>query len=429
MKHIHLSPTKNAVKYLESLIPKERAKEIYKLNRIRRLLELNGNPENSFKSIHIGGTSGKGSTAYITAALLKEAGHKVGLHLSPHLEKINERMQVNGKPIEDIEFAKLVNWIKPYVKKVEKEGLGKPTYFEVLVALSFEYFKRKKVDIAVVEVGLGGTLDATNVLKPEVAVITNVDLDHTEILGNTVEKIARDKAGIIKEGIEVVTAARQKSVLEIIKERCKEKHANLTIIGNHPSVPPLRPIGEHQKINAACAIAAVHRLKDLRPRIKEAHIKKALEKVVIPGRFEIIHPPRSFALGPRSCVVLDGAHNPAKMKALVAALKGLYPKKKFTFIFAAKKGKDVESMLRLLAPLAETFYFTQFLATTDFGKNQSMNPKELGKIMKKINPRIPAEIKKTSRDVMGPCILGPRSYFCVTGSLYLVGEVRSLLVK
>ncbi len=439
-------PYQTAIKYLESLIPDPAQKrrgtssvlprENMRLERIEHLLRLIGNPQNSFRSIHVGGTSGKGSTAYITAAILKEAGYKTGLHVSPHLERINERMQffdpdagmvkdpdkggTNGKPVSDAEFAKLVQWIKPFVKKVGKEGkFGAPSYFEALVAMSFEYFKRKKVEVAVIEVGLGGALDATNVLKPEVAVITNVGLDHTEILGNTVEKIARDKSGIIKEGIEVITAARQKSVLKIIKDHCKEKRANLTIIKKHPNVPPLRLIGEHQKINAACAIAAAEKIQNTRHKIQKKHIEKALQNISIPGRFEvIILKAKSYKLK----IILDGAHNPDKIKALAVALKELFPKQKITFVFAVKKNKDAEAMLRLLAPLAGKFYFTRFQATTDFGKNQSMPPEDILKTLKKINPRIPAE----TTNYQLPSITN-YPLVCFTGSLYLVGEVRRFL--
>ncbi|MDP3725102.1 MAG: folylpolyglutamate synthase/dihydrofolate synthase family protein [Nanoarchaeota archaeon] len=421
----------SAVRYLESLIPDPAKKRQgnMRLERIEHLLRLIGNPEKSFKSIHIGGTSGKGSTAYITAAILKEAGYNTGLHLSPHLEKINERLQINGKLISDKEFTNLVAWIKPYVKQVEKEGeYGAPSYFEVLVAMSFEYFKRKKVEIAVIEVGLGGTLDATNVIHPLVAIITNVGLDHTEILGNTVEKIAREKAGIIKEGIEVVTAATQKSVLGIIKKCCKEKHARLTIIEKRPNVPPLRPIGEHQKVNAACAIMAI---KKLGFKVSETAIERALLHVQIPGRFEVIEKLK------KPTIVLDGAHNPAKMRALVDTLRQFFAKRKITFVFAAKKGKDAEAMLRLLAPLAEKFYFTRFQATTDFGKNQSMNPEELGKILKKINRSIQTETSQNSKKTFYKIVADSKRNFqlstfnfqliCVTGSLYLVGEARKLL--
>ena len=184
-----------ANKYLEALIPKEfKSKEALKLERISLLLKLLGDPQNKFKSIHVGGTSGKGSTAYFLSQILVGQGYKTGLHVSPHLQTIRERMQIDGKLISEEEFVKLVNEIKPLVDKVEKDlDLGKPTYFETTVALTFDYFAKHSIDIAVIEVGLGGKLDATNVIYPLISIITNVDLDHVEFLGNTVEKIAKDK--------------------------------------------------------------------------------------------------------------------------------------------------------------------------------------------------------------------------------------------
>lgn len=426
-----------AVAYLESLITKERkGKRPYRLERVFRLMELLGNPQNAFKSIHIGGTSGKGSVSYMAAAILREAGYNVGLHTSPHLERINERIQVfdpdeggvNGKEISDTDFIKLVDGIQPVVEKVRKEKKwGKPTYFETIVAMAFQYFKEKKVEVAVVEVGLGGTLDATNVLKPKVAVLTNVGLDHTHILGKTVEKIAKDKAGIIKEGIQVVTAATQKSVLDIIKERCKEKHARLTIIGKHQNVPPLGPIGEHQKINAACAISAVQKIQDTRHKIQTKHIERALQKVVIPGRFEVVKlKARSYKLE----AILDGAHNPVKIQALVRALRSFFPKRKFIFIFAAKKTKDYKAMLKKLVPLAKRIYLSPFKATTDYGKRQSVPPREMKKFVKTIwNGE--CRIARNSEEAIQKALRAAQEgdIIVVTGSLYLVGEIRHLLTK
>lgn len=418
-----------AVAYLESLITKQRkGKRPYKLERVFRLVELLGNPQNAFKSIHVGGTSGKGSVGYMAAAILREAGYNVGLHTSPHLERINERIQVNGKEISDKDFIELVRNVQPVVEKIRKEKKwGKPTYFETIVAITFQYFKKKKVDVAVVEVGLGGTLDATNVLKPKVAVLTNVGLDHTHILGKTVEKIAKDKVGIIKEGINVITAATQKKVLKIINERCKEKRANLTIIRKHPSVPPLGLVGEHQKINAACAIEAV---KKSGLKVTEVAIKRALARVRIPGRFEILSVPKSFVLCSESCVILDGAHNPVKIHALVRALRSCFPKRKLIFIFAAKKTKDYEAMLKKLVPLAKRIYFSPFKATTDYGKRQSVPPREMMKFVKTIwNGE--CKTARNSEEAIQKALRAANDgdIIVVTGSLYLVGEVRSLLVR
>ena len=226
------STFKEANEYLETLIPKTYVTtHALKLERVIYLLKLLNNPHRKFKSIHIGGTSGKGSTAYFLSQLLTGQGYKVGLTISPHLQSVRERFQINGKLISEEKLIFYVNKIRPLVEKTEKDlRLGRPTYFESLVALAFDYFAREKVDIAVVEVGLGGKLDATNVIQPLISIITNVDLDHTDILGDTVEKIARDKSGIIKEGSPVVSGARQLAVKNIIAKKCAENKSRLFLI-------------------------------------------------------------------------------------------------------------------------------------------------------------------------------------------------------
>jgi len=458
---------KDAIRYLESLIPdpKKVRHGNLRLERIEHLLKLIGNPHESFESVHIGGTAGKGSTAHITAALLKETGYKVGLHVSPHIEKINERIQANGHIITDKELVKLTRWLKPYVEQVGKEGKhGTPSYFEAIVALAFEYFKRKKVDIAVVEVGLGGTLDATNVLQPLVAIITNVHLDHTHILGNTVEKIARDKTGIIKKGTHIITAATQKSVLEIIKARCKAKNtASLTIVEclnfhsyekklRHPSRRQVRYVvtkndlhgieidihtpkntykkirttllGAHQAPNIACAIAMTEALHEAGFTITERVIRKALKTVNIPARLELIL--SRFNLDRK--IILDGAHNPVKMRALARALKSIFPKQKIIFIFAVKKTKDVKKMLKAITPIAKHIILTQFRKTTDYGTNASLSVNTLAKYMNAGHPYI---TKRTSHEALKYArkTAHKDDIICITGSLYLVGEVRSIIEK
>src|SRR3989344_7954159 len=220
--------------WLESFIPQTYSRENLGLERIEYLLKLLGNPEKKFKSIHVGGTSGKGSTCFYIARILQLKKYKIGLHLSPHLVYIGERMQINGKEISVSRLVRLINEIKPLVEQMRASQLGKPSYFEILVALSFKYFADSKVDFAVVEVGLGGRLDATNVLQPQIALITNVGLDHTEILGNSVEKIAEEKAGIIKNGVPVVTGVLPSSgsltsgkALKIIEKVAKAKKSKL----------------------------------------------------------------------------------------------------------------------------------------------------------------------------------------------------------
>src|SRR3989344_4068481 len=211
-----------AVKYLEKYIPTSSKKHpgILGIERMRMLVDLLSNPQNSYKTIHVGGTSGKGSTSTLIASILSMK-LKTGLHTSPHLEKVNERISIDRKDISNKDFVELLNEIKPAVEKMEKESIGAPSYFEIITAMAFFYFRKEKVDIAVIEVGMGGKFDATNVVESEVAVLTNVGLDHTDVLGETVEEIATDKAGIIKHGTSIITGVKQPSVIEIIKSKVK----------------------------------------------------------------------------------------------------------------------------------------------------------------------------------------------------------------
>lgn len=445
----------DAQKYLESLIPNaynKRYKSL-RLERIEHLLDLINHPHRSFKSIHVGGTSGKGSTAYLISRILNEAGYHTGLHISPHLQTINERMQINNQVISDEEFITLVNWIKPYAQKVgESNPFGAPSYFEVLVALSFEFFKRKKVDIAVIEVGLGGILDATNVINPLVAVITNVDLDHTEILGNTIEKIAADKSGIIKKNINVVTAVKQPTVFEIIKNRCQEKKAILTFVGDtnlhtphwdnisykiqtstiHGSIFTIKTpekqysdlhlslLGRHQVVNAACAVAAVELLSQYGFIIKKQDIKHALSKAFFAGRMEIVKK--------SPMIILDGAHNPAKMNALVETMKELFHQK-IIVVVGFKQKKDIDGMISTLLPIAHCFIITTFSTMTDIGKNLSIDPLEIAKVVKKHNASVSCAQVPNAATALQYILKQSTSndIILVTGSLYLVGEIRSML--
>lgn len=435
--------------YLESLIPKAGTPPMQnlRLERIQALLARTGNPERSFKSVHVGGTSGKGSTCYLISSILTAAGYKTGLHVSPHLEYIGERLQINGTPIAEHDFAGLVSWIQPFVEETGRTGdFGVPTYFEVLVALAFEHFRRSGVEIAVVEVGLGGERDATNVLTPLVAVLTNVDLDHMEILGNTVEEITRDKAGIIKKDIWVVSAAKQPSVREIIITRCREKNAPLTLVGKDATYSiaasdgngsrfsltapqksyqdlAISLLGRHQVENAACAVATVEALKLSGLSIPEEMTHTGLAACRVPGRMEIIS--RS------PLIVLDGAHNPAKMRALTAAIREIFPDKKISCVFGAKAGKDVAGMLAPLAPLVASFHLTQSSAATDTGRSAGMDPATLVELLHAERVSVPIACGASVRETVqkARAALADDQLLLVTGSLYVVGEVRALLTR
>ncbi|MFA5114304.1 MAG: folylpolyglutamate synthase/dihydrofolate synthase family protein [Candidatus Margulisiibacteriota bacterium] len=307
------------------------------LERIERLLDRLDNPQRTLKTIHVAGTNGKGSTCAMIASILQAAGHKVGLYTSPHLIKYNERIKVNGKDIPGKDFKKGLSLVEQ-----AEEGMGeRPTVFEALTALAFWYFAQEKVDYAVVEVGMGGRLDATNVVTPLICVITNIDLEHTAVLGKTLAKIAVEKAAIIKPGVPVITAETKPEALKVIKHQAEKKHSLLIQVGSQQAGLRSALIGEHQKTNAACAVVAV-RLAGI--NVGKEAVGRGLESVVWPARFQVV--------SKKPLTIVDGAHNPAGVATLVATLQAQYPGRKFTFIIGTQSDKDAASMLSLLKPVA-----------------------------------------------------------------------------
>jgi dihydrofolate synthase/folylpolyglutamate synthase len=328
--------------YLESL---EKFGINLGLDRIKVLLERLGNPHQKFKSIHVAGTNGKGSTCAMLASILKEAGYKVGLYTSPHLFDYRERIKINGKDIPKREFTRIIERIRKRIRSRNREET--PTVFEVLTAAAFTYFAEQKVEYAVIEVGMGGRLDATNVITPLVAIITNIDLEHTAILGRTLAKVAAEKAAIIKPRVPVITAETKPEALRVIKHNADKNRSLLIQVGSVQEGLKTNLIGEHQKVNAACAVAAV-RLANIAAN-KQA-ILRGLKMVSWPGRFQV--------LSRKPLTIVDGAHNPAGIKVLVETLKQQFPGKKFTFIFGTQEDKDLASMLSLLRPLANKIIIT-----------------------------------------------------------------------
>ncbi|MDP3724802.1 MAG: folylpolyglutamate synthase/dihydrofolate synthase family protein [bacterium] len=322
------------------------------LHRMEELVDRLGHPEKSFKTIHVGGTSGKGSTATMIASILRASSRRVGLEVFPPVRSMRESVQINGRVVSETCFRRAWTHLQPIVEAMHKESKeGAPTFFEALIALCFLVWKEAKIDVAVVEVGMGGARDATNVIRPEVVVLTNVGLDHTQFLGSTVEAIAREKVGILKEGTPVISAATQESVQAIIKKKAKEEKTTAFFYGKdfHDAPFDLSLLGQHQRINAACAVAAV---KIFDSSITQENIQRGLSTVVLPGRFEIV---RS-----RPLVIFDGAHNPDKMTALVQTLKAEFPKKRIIGIFGVKEDKDVEAMFGLFGEELKTVFATTF---------------------------------------------------------------------
>jgi len=295
----------------------------YNLNRMRRLVAALGHPERAFRSVHIAGTKGKGSTAIMTEAILRAHGLRTGLYTSPHLVDLLERIQVGGRPVAPREFVRTIESMRPALARL------RPTFFEIMTAAAFLIFKARRIDCAVLEVGLGGRLDATNVVVPVACAITRIDYDHTDKLGTTLAAIAGEKAGIIKKGVPVVTSEERPAARRAIARRARSMDAK--VLAPVPAVPRLRVLGAHQRENASVAMVLAGQVTHLRRKTAAA----ALASVGLPGRLDVVRPGW----------IIDSAHNPFAMRATAASL----PKaRRRIVIFGASRDKDWRGMLRAL---------------------------------------------------------------------------------
>jgi dihydrofolate synthase/folylpolyglutamate synthase len=412
------------------------------LDRMRQLLQLLGNPQDDLAAVQVGGTSGKGSTCYLLAAMLQAAGYPVGLHSKPHLATVRERLILGDTPIPAAELAALLDTVRPILLGGAWPE-GRPTWFELVVALAFLWFRERRARPAVVEVGLGGTWDATSVLQPLVSILTNVGLDHTEILGDTVEAIAADKVGILKTGGIAITGAQQAAVLTIIERRAGQLQMPLWRLGQEIRVRvhavhdhgaqfdldlpgasfrdlTIGLLGRHQVDNAALAVAGAVALSGRGFPMAEDALRQGLARCRVPGRLERI------AGAPE--ILLDGAHNPEKMAALAAALRLLAPGMLPVCLAAMRRGHDIAGTLKPLLAVAGTLILTQISAGTDWGREQSVDPDELQQAAKEV-ASIPTFVEADLAAALEQArtIAGPRGLVCVTGSLYLVGQVRAML--
>ncbi|MBD5632902.1 MAG: bifunctional folylpolyglutamate synthase/dihydrofolate synthase [Candidatus Eremiobacteraeota bacterium] len=342
-----------------------------RLDRMRAFLQHLGDPHLRYPTIHVGGTSGKGSTSTMIAASLSASGKRTGLHTKPHLSSMTERARVDGVPISEDDFAETLEEMMPAIEATAREH-GRPSYYETLLALAFVYFARREVDVAVIEVGLGGTLDGTNLVQPEVSIVTNVGLDHTEILGNTREAIAADKVGIAKRGVPLVSYAVG-GARAVIEAGCARAGAPFFAVGEHATIEgrpsqtygqsfavvtasgsyelALPVLGRFQQDNAATSIVGLERLRpELRPSI--ADVERGLGQLVVPGRMEFFpgHP----------SVIFDIAHNPDKAASLAAALRETFPGRRFVFVVGIGETKDAPSVLEPFFALPASFVFTEF---------------------------------------------------------------------
>ncbi|MGE3321872.1 MAG: folylpolyglutamate synthase/dihydrofolate synthase family protein [Phycisphaerales bacterium] len=414
----------------------------YKLDRMRAMLAALGNPQESVRCVHIAGTKGKGSTCEMTACSLEACGYTVGLFTSPHLCDVRERIRLNRRPISQEDFTGVIARV---AQASAEAGMGEPTFFEVLTAAGFLYFAEQAVDVGVIEVGLGGLLDCTNVITPEVAAITTIGHDHTQILGSTLAEIAAQKAGIFKPGVPALTVEQEESALEAIRRVAGEVGAPLQVVGtdieysfrfewqagdgpsarvsltsdrcNYEHVPvPLK--GEHQAVNCGLALAILDKLTERGFHCPEDRVLRGLESTRLPGRFEEV--------GQSPRVVLDCAHNPESIRALMKALGAYVQFDSLVVLFGCAADKDIDSMLRALASGGDKVIFTR--AT---GNPRSANPSDLARRYAEISGGKVAQVAQTFADglELARRALDRGDALCITGSFYIVGEAKQILAQ
>jgi dihydrofolate synthase / folylpolyglutamate synthase len=418
----------------------------FDLAHMRTLLGALNHPERQFPSVLIAGTNGKGSTAATLASILRVSGLRTALYTSPHLVRINERVRIDDSEISDADFALIHDLVERTAERLVEEGElpWHPSFFEMLTAIAFEYFAQNKVKIAVLEVGMGGRLDATNVVEPLVSVITDISLDHQRFLGNTVGEIAREKAGIIRRGGVVVTLPQQPQANDVIGNAILDLDARG--VSAVPCVPPVSPgsddyldqstgrlryplqvmgteiqvetplIGRHQLRNVALAIAAAGELAKQGLPITPESIERGIRETHWPGRFQVVP-----ASGEAPEYVFDVAHNPAGAWALRAALSAYYEDRRLTFVFGAMRDKAIAEMTEILFPVAERVIATQ-----------ADNPRSAtGEEIRQAATRTSTEVEVTpsvaSALDRARTVAGPRGVVVVTGSIYIVGEAMRRL--
>lgn len=383
------------------------------LHNIRSILRSIGNPHKHLRTIHIAGTNGKGSTSSMIAAILTAAGYNVGLYTSPHLVKFNERIRINGKMISDADVARYTAVVAPSVKKYSA------TFFEATTAIAFKYFYDNKVDAAVIETGLGGRLDSTNVIRPVVSVITSIGKDHTEILGKNVASIAKEKAGIIKYRAPTVIGVIDDVPRKIIVQEARKKKSPLVLAEKLtlPESIKLQLSGKHQKRNAKTALGAIT-VASKYFLVGDRAIREGLERTAyysgLRGRFELI-------CG-KPDIILDVAHNPDGMKVLVGELKQL-PYKNFVVLFGVMKEKNHRLMIQHLAELRPTIIATQPVTERALPAQQIFDECKLKRLQCSIAERVPKAILR------GKELCGKEDVLVITGSHYLVGESIPIIEK
>lgn len=409
------------------------------LQNISKLTELLGNPQNSYKIIHVAGTNGKGSTSNMIHDVLMSSGYKTGLFISPYLEEFTERIQVSKKHIEKESLARITNLVKEKIDIMLKEGYNHPTEFEVVTAIGFKYFEEQQIDFLVLEVGLGGRFDATNVVTNTlVSVITSISYDHMEYLGDTLEKIAFEKAGIIKENSSVVIYPQEDIIVNTIKNVAKNKNTQVfetnkknieklkgnltgqwfkylkTDIFDLPEIK-MNFLGEHQLYNVLTALRALEVVKQSGYNITEESIIKGLDNCRFAGRFEILQE--------NPVIVLDGGHNINGIEYFAKAVKENFEDNKIILFFGMLKDKNPEDVLPLILPLCKEVY------TLTPNNPRAMESTELADLIKKHSDLKVTSINEYNEIVPILKAIDISEYVAFVGSLYMIGDVRTILKK
>jgi len=408
----------------------------FNLNRMQKLLSLLGSPHKKIHTVHIGGTKGKGSTATMLARMLEANGYKVGLYTSPHVVHLHERIAINSTMISESEMCGLLNRAYAPVEKMSKTD--QPTFFEIMTALAFMYFLDNEVDIAVIETGLGGRLDSTNVIKPKVIGITSLSIDHQNLLGNTIDCIAKEKAGIFKRGVPAVTVQQEPSAMRVLRSQATAVKAPLSVTGSdidfsqrfetsrehgpHTRICLTTPTskfehlrvplhGRHQAINCGLALAMLDKLKSAGYKIDNDKAAEGLYKVSLAGRMEMIwYDPR---------IMIDAAHNAASIQALIHAVGQNIPYDSMVVIFGCNSDKDVRGMLQKLQYGADKVIFTRS------NSPKAVSPEDLAEMYTEICGKMCQTASSLGQALMlAKSAVSKEDLICITGSFYLIGQAK-----
>ena len=415
----------------------------FKLDRMRALLKKLGDPQSKVPAAHVIGTNGKGSTCHLLSTALRSCGYTVGLFTSPHLQDVRERIEINGEPISTGDFTRLMATVAKAAEAVEKIH-GVPTFFEMITALAFVHFADEALDVAVIECGLGGRLDATTCLEPSVVAVTSISLDHTQLLGNTATEIAREKAGAFKPGVPVVTIPQTDEVMAVLKEEAERVGCPISVLGKeiefssrfeatpkvgthtciclstersefeHLTVPLM---GEHQALNCGLALAALDILRSQGFDTPEMKVIDGLAGLQIPGRMELAWE--------RPRILLDGAHNADSLKALIRSIGAHIPYDSMALIFGCGEDKDVDSLLKTIALGADKIIFTRARKNP-----RAMDAEELAHRFAEISPKM-CQVAPTFAEALELAVraVTQGDLICVTGSFHLVGEAKRRLAE